>query len=155
MRSDFYDAGPERWTPPPLDDDTGHYGSLLALVATATWKAQGACRDVDPRLFFPERGESTREAKAVCAGCPVRAECLEYALDQHEHFGIWGGTSERERRRLRPSRPPRPVQTVHPPEKKQRAVAMANTIGVHATAREFGVDPRQIHKWRRVAGEVA
>ncbi|MCL4449452.1 MAG: WhiB family transcriptional regulator [Actinobacteria bacterium] len=59
---------------------------------------------VEPDLFFPERGASTREAKAVCRGCIVRGECLEYALKNGERFGIWGGTSERERRRIRRAR---------------------------------------------------
>mgnify|MGYP000160797370 CR=1 FL=1 len=59
---------------------------------------------VDPDLFFPERGASTREAKEVCRGCIVRLECLEYALTNGEKFGIWGGLSERERRRLRRQR---------------------------------------------------
>jgi WhiB family redox-sensing transcriptional regulator len=54
--------------------------------------------------FFPERGESVKEAKAVCTGCPVRAECLEYALDNQEKFRIWGGLSERGRRQLRRQR---------------------------------------------------
>jgi WhiB family transcriptional regulator, redox-sensing transcriptional regulator len=55
-------------------------------------------------LFFPERGASTKEAKSVCHGCEVRPECLEYALRHGEKFGIWGGMSERERRRLRRQR---------------------------------------------------
>ena len=59
---------------------------------------------VDPDLFFPERGASTREAKEVCRGCVVREDCLEYALANGEKFGIWGGLSERERRRLRRAR---------------------------------------------------
>ena len=59
---------------------------------------------VDPDLFFPERGASTREAKEVCRGCVVREDCLEYALANGEKFGIWGGLSERERRRLRRQR---------------------------------------------------
>ena len=62
------------------------------------------CHLVDPDLFFPERGASTREAKAVCRGCEVRGECLEYALAHGEKFGIWGGLSERERRRVRRQR---------------------------------------------------
>lgn len=66
-----------------------------------TFKAEANCLGVNPDLFFPERGESTREAKQVCATCKVRAECLQYALDNHEKFGIWGGKSERERRRMR------------------------------------------------------
>ena len=65
------------------------------------WQEQANCLGVDPDLFFPERGASTKEAKGVCRGCEVRAECLEYALAHDERFGIWGGLSERERRRLR------------------------------------------------------
>lgn len=65
------------------------------------WQQYANCLGVDPDLFFPERGGSTREAKEVCRGCVVRAECLEYALDNAEKFGIWGGMSERERRQLR------------------------------------------------------
>ena len=68
------------------------------------WQERANCLGVDPDLFFPERGASTREAKAVCRGCEVRAECLEYALDHGEKFGIWGGLSERERRRVRRQR---------------------------------------------------
>jgi WhiB family redox-sensing transcriptional regulator len=69
-----------------------------------TWQANANCVGVDPDIFFPERGASTREAKAICAACKVKTECLNYALDNGEKFGIWGGTSERERRRLRRAR---------------------------------------------------
>ncbi len=65
------------------------------------WRLQALCAETDPEAFFPEKGGSTREAKRVCSGCAVRAECLEYALANDERFGIWGGLSERERRRLR------------------------------------------------------
>jgi WhiB family redox-sensing transcriptional regulator len=68
------------------------------------WQDQANCLGVDPDLFFPERGASTREAKEVCRGCEVRQQCLEYALANGEKFGIWGGLSERERRRLRRQR---------------------------------------------------
>ena len=68
------------------------------------WQERANCLGVDPDLFFPERGASTREAKAVCRGCEVRVECLEYALAHGEKFGIWGGLSERERRRVRRQR---------------------------------------------------
>ncbi len=68
------------------------------------WQERANCLGVDPDLFFPERGASTREAKAVCGSCEVKPECLEYALDHAEKFGIWGGLSERERRRLRRQR---------------------------------------------------
>lgn len=69
-----------------------------------SWQDQANCLGVDPDLFFPERGASTREAKEVCRGCVVRMDCLEYALANGEKFGIWGGLSERERRRLRRQR---------------------------------------------------
>lgn len=69
-----------------------------------SWKEEANCLGVDPDLFFPERGASTREAKAVCRSCEVRVDCLEYALEHGEKFGIWGGLSERERRRVRRQR---------------------------------------------------
>ena len=65
------------------------------------WQERALCAQTDPEAFFPEKGGSTREAKRICAGCEVRHECLEYALEHDERFGIWGGLSERERRRLK------------------------------------------------------
>ena len=69
-----------------------------------SWQMLSNCLGVDPDLFFPERGASTKDAKAVCQGCIVREDCLEYALTNREKFGIWGGLSERERRRIRRER---------------------------------------------------
>lgn len=66
-----------------------------------SWQQEALCAQTDPEAFFPEKGGSTREAKSVCVSCDVRDECLEYALANDERFGIWGGLSERERRRLR------------------------------------------------------
>ncbi|HUY29361.1 MAG TPA: WhiB family transcriptional regulator [Acidimicrobiales bacterium] len=68
------------------------------------WQSRANCMGVDPELFFPERGSSTREAKEVCRGCVVQQDCLEFAIANGEKFGIWGGMSERERRRVRRSR---------------------------------------------------
>ncbi|WP_067781691.1 WhiB family transcriptional regulator [Actinomyces vulturis] len=65
------------------------------------WQERALCAQTDPEAFFPEKGGSTREAKRVCATCEVREECLEYALAHDERFGIWGGLSERERRKLK------------------------------------------------------
>jgi len=65
------------------------------------WQERALCAQTDPEAFFPEKGGSTREAKKVCTGCDVRSECLEYALAHDERFGIWGGLSERERRKLK------------------------------------------------------
>jgi len=68
------------------------------------WEAEAKCRGANPGMFFPERGASTRAAKQVCSDCKVRAQCLESALEYNEKFGIWGGLSERERRRVRRER---------------------------------------------------
>lgn len=65
------------------------------------WMARGACNGLDADLFFPPRGGPDNEARRACGGCPVREECLDFALVGEERFGIWGGTSERERRKLR------------------------------------------------------
>lgn len=73
-------------------------------IGDESWRDMANCLGVDPDLFFPERGASTREAKEVCRGCVVRQACLEYALVNSEKFGIWGGMSERERRRIRRER---------------------------------------------------
>ena len=67
------------------------------------WQDRALCAQTDPEAFFPEKGGSVREAKAVCRSCEVRIECLDYALENDIRFGIWGGTSERERRQLRRS----------------------------------------------------
>ena len=81
--------------------------NVLSLFATVDddgpmgWQERALCAQTDPEAFFPEKGGSTREAKKVCTGCEVRAECLEYALANDERFGIWGGLSERERRKLK------------------------------------------------------
>lgn len=69
-----------------------------------SWQDAAGCRGADQDLFFPERGASTRKAKAICAACPVREECLEFAIRHGERFGIWGGLSERERRKIRRQR---------------------------------------------------
>ena len=65
------------------------------------WHADAACNGVDPDLFFPARGVDVTSAVRVCNECPVRAECLAYALAAGEKHGVWGGLSERQRRRIR------------------------------------------------------
>jgi len=77
-----------------LDEVEGEDGAL-------SWQERSLCAHTDPEAFSPEKGGSTREAKKVCVGCEVRSECLEYALANDERFGIWGGLSERERRKLK------------------------------------------------------
>lgn len=74
------------------------------LLASPSFMDLGACQGLDPEIFFPDRGESLKPAKAVCDQCIVKDECLEFALTSGERFGVWGGTSERERRRIRRAR---------------------------------------------------
>jgi WhiB family redox-sensing transcriptional regulator len=78
-------------------------GTDLLSGDEADWHERALCAQTDPEAFFPEKGGSTREAKKICTGCEVRSECLSYALTNDERFGIWGGLSERERRRLKRS----------------------------------------------------
>lgn len=65
-----------------------------------SWRQHGACRGIDPDVFYPASDEEAEPAKAVCAVCPVREACLDYALTNRERDGVWGGATERERRRL-------------------------------------------------------
>ena len=80
--------GDGEWTPPTPE----------------TWMDDALCAQTDPEAFFPAKGGSTRSAKAICAACPVIDECLAYALEHDERYGIWGGTSERERRAIKRER---------------------------------------------------
>jgi WhiB family redox-sensing transcriptional regulator len=68
------------------------------------WMAYGRCAEVDPESFFPEKGGSSLEPKRVCMGCDVRQKCLDWAIETDQKFGIWGGLSERQRRKLRQER---------------------------------------------------
>lgn len=61
------------------------------------WADDALCAQTDPDLFFPEKGGSTRAPKAVCAACPTRTACLDYALDNGERYGVWGGMTPAER----------------------------------------------------------
>ena len=94
-RSQVASASTDIWTAAAgLYGTDGDEGELA-------WQAEALCAQTDPEAFVPEKGGSTRDAKRVCGVCPVREECLQYAMDNDERFGIWGGLSERERRRLR------------------------------------------------------
>jgi WhiB family transcriptional regulator, redox-sensing transcriptional regulator len=79
---------------PPPDDPP-------VLPRPPHWTEAALCAQVGDDFWFPEKGGSTREAKKVCRACEVKSDCLDYALENDERFGIWGGMSERERRRLK------------------------------------------------------
>ncbi len=103
-------CGWRRWLLPvpglrPASEDD-HVGACNCHLGSADWTSQGACQDEDPDLFFPVARagpalEQTAQAKAVCARCLVRTECLSYALGTGQDSGIWGGTTGEERRALR------------------------------------------------------
>lgn len=107
-QGDVVGAGGQRPTEPANGKRSTPGGRMSAQFELGTeeleWHRYANCLGVDPDLFFPERGASTREAKEVCRGCVVREQCLEFALTNGEKFGIWGGMSERERRRIRRQR---------------------------------------------------
>jgi transcription factor WhiB len=90
-----------------VDDLTGYE------LVPAGWAARAACRGLDPELFFPARGQAVDSAKTVCAACPVTTECAEYAATIHQNRGIWGGLSERQRRRQEPPHKPRKLPSRH------------------------------------------
>ena len=69
-----------------------------------SWTEEANCKGADADIFFPERGASTRKAKSICRACSVQEDCLEFAIENSEKFGIWGGLSERERRRIKRQR---------------------------------------------------
>jgi WhiB family transcriptional regulator, redox-sensing transcriptional regulator len=83
-------------------------------VTSTGWRRRAACREEDPELFYPSGTTGSAlarlaKAKAICARCPVTAQCLAWALNTGEQFGVWGGKSEDERKKMRPHhRPPTP-----------------------------------------------
>lgn len=72
----------------------------LPVIEPEPWTAQALCGQANPDAWFPEKGASPRDAKRICATCPVAADCLEYAMRNRERWGVWGGLTERERRQL-------------------------------------------------------
>lgn len=98
-----------------IQTDRADHPSLMEFLGfhLPDWYVQALCAQTDPEAFFPEKGGSTREAKAVCRRCPVQAECIDEALANEERFGIWGGLSERERRKILRLTTTRPGQHNH------------------------------------------
>ena len=93
----------DRTDAPPSDG----WDLLARYLEGEPWMDEAACRDADREAFFPGKEETGREARRICNGtekrppCPVRAICLEWAIDNEEQFGIYGGLSERQRRKFR------------------------------------------------------
>lgn len=82
-------------------DNTIELSFLTApILEERPWAVFAACREIDPEIFFPNGREQEARALAVCATCPVVEDCLEYAVDSRERYGVWGGTTEKGRRKL-------------------------------------------------------
>lgn len=78
--------------------------NLAEVLLPPDWTKKALCAEVDPDLFFPEIGDDVAKAKRICKACDVKEECLKYSLDNDERFGVWGGLSEHNRRKLRAER---------------------------------------------------
>ena len=117
----------------------------------APWRELAACRGTDLDVFFPERGESAGPARQVCARCPVREPCLEYAVRNRITHGVWGGLTERERRPLQA----RWVQDSR--RERDRAIVVADAAGYTTTAisRSFGLSPTSVSRIVRTGKEDA
>ncbi len=91
----------DRWAPVPKVIANDEIAQKVPTMS-ATWRKRAACRGIDVEIFYPitDDDADAAEAKAVCAECPVRQACLEHALAHREREGVWGGTTERERRRI-------------------------------------------------------
>jgi Transcription factor WhiB/Homeodomain-like domain len=128
------------------------------------WRHRAACRNLDPEIFFPvaeigpARARQERRAKAVCARCPVVAECLTWALETGQAYGVWGGTTEHERRaqrRPRETSAPRHDPDPGPLEKPRRGAgiraegieALISGATPRAVARDLGVNERTAQRW--------
>jgi WhiB family redox-sensing transcriptional regulator len=112
-----------------------HRSPAASAPFAARWRALAACRGADLHLFFPGRGESAEPARRVCAGCPVREPCLDYALRHGITHGIWGGLAERDRRTLRS------LHTGAARRERDGAIAAAAAAGYSQAAigRAFGL----------------
>ncbi|MBA2696961.1 MAG: WhiB family transcriptional regulator [Actinobacteria bacterium] len=120
---------------------------LLNIEKPPEWMADGLCAQVDPELWFPEKGGSTREAKAVCGRCEVRPECLAYALAHDDRFGVWGGVAERDRRRMT-----RAARARVPDRRTGLVRQLATRLTDPEIAARLGCSPRTVLRIRIAAG---
>ena len=111
----------------------------------ARWRERAACRGTDLEVFFPERGEAAGPARRVCAACPVRQPCLDYAITNRITHGVWGGLSERERRALRSGW----VRAAR--RERDRAILAAEAAGYTAAVigRSFGLSRTSVTRIAR------
>ncbi len=117
--------------PQYLDDMRSDINPESELDPELAWSENALCSKVDPEAFFPEKGGSTREAKKLCMACDVRVECLDYAMNHGERFGIWGGLSERERASLARTYEPLKIQSFSKPKDSEPTNSSFQISTVH------------------------
>jgi WhiB family redox-sensing transcriptional regulator len=119
-----------------------HRASVTAAISSADWRYRAACHGADLEVFFPGRGESAEPARQICAPCPVREACLDYALGHGIAHGIWGGLTERDRRALRT----RHLGAAR--RERDEAIAAAADAGSTKAAmgRAFGLAPTSVSR---------
>lgn len=100
---------------------------------TTNWQAYGRCRETDPEIFFPEAGVPQHEALRICRSCEVRTQCLEFALDNHER-GVWGGTNDADRRRMRSNQHTAQVVPIDPVKAQRDATIRRLTAEGYSAA---------------------
>jgi len=126
---------------------------FLDITAVPEWMTGGVCAQVDPELWFPEKGGSTREAKALCTGCPVQVQCLAYALANDERFGVWGGASERDRHRMKRTATTPQGASVRVPDPRTGVIRqLATTLTDPEIAARLGCSSRTVLRIRRAGG---
>ena len=116
----------------------------------ARWRELAACRGADLNLFFPTRGGSAEPARQVCAACPVRQPCLDYAVSNAITDGIWGGLTERERRALRTSY----LRAVRLERDRGVAVLVAAGYTAAAIGRSFGLSRTSVTRILRAGNDA-
>ena len=121
---------------------------FVNIISPPEWMTDGLCAQTDPDAFFPEKGGSTREAKRICTGCEVRAECLEYALANDARFGVWGGASERDRRRMKQPAVRQPVLDSRTNEVRR----LATRLNDSEIAGRLGCSSRTVLRIRMAGG---
>lgn len=130
---------------PSLPSNARWTGAPETVPVTPDWRQEAACKGLDPDLWYPERGDLLVMAREVCARCPVRGECLDFALTEGEKFGVWGGMSERERRILRAKR--RPGSPTATDERRRQVVAMSRELTNAEIARDLGLSTRTVSRY--------
>lgn len=120
-------------------------------MTDTNWRDEANCATTDPDIFIPEVGGNTEYAKSICLACPVREMCLQWAVDNFER-GIWGGTSDRERRKIRQERTP-----THKGNPNASLAAKQYADGMSATelAEMYGTTRQTIYRWVNKAKEAA